>query len=181
MTWNHTPVRSAPLENGRAPLPPARRDWTLTLGKVGVLFALLPFGALFWAVNGGFSVLGLGVIAAAFNSAGALAWAALSSIQFRVPVSLPGLPNTQPLVPWGAVLGATILQIVVIWRKLRGRAIPAWLLAFAILLSIYDLATTFFGLGTVQWIVRAGFLVQAPLAILLTFALEATIGFLLRR
>lgn len=156
-------------------------DWTLTLGKVGVILALAPFGGLFWAVNGGFSVLGLGVVAANFNSAGALFWAAISAINFTVPVEVPGLPTTQPLLPWGAVLGATILQIVVIWRKLRGRSIPTWLLIFAILLSLYDIATTFFGLGTVEWIASAGFIIQAPIALVLTFGLEATIGFLLRR
>jgi hypothetical protein len=179
-------VESRPLVNGQAQAAPAHRsfgggDWTLGLAKVGVFLALLPFGAIFWAVNGGFSVLGLGVIAAAFNSSGALAWAAISSVTFTVPITIPGLPTVQPLFPWGAVLGATILQIIVIWRRLRHKSIPAWLLMFAVLLSLYDFATTFFGLGTVRWIVGAGAIVQFVLAFLLTFSLEATIGFLLRR
>lgn len=169
-------TRSVPLGTTQK-----KTDWTLTAGKVGVLLALAPFGGLFWAVNGGFSVLGLGVIAASFNSAGALFWAGISAITFHVPVAVPGLPDTQPLLPWGAVIGATILQIVVVWRKLQQKSIPFWLLAFAILLSLYDIATTFFGLGTVQWIADAGFVVQAPIALILTFGLEATVGFLLRR
>jgi hypothetical protein len=174
-------VRSAPMTDGRVATESGRRDWSLTIAKFGVLLALLPFGGIFWAVNGGFSVLGLEVLAGAFNSAGRLFWAAVSAITFDVPARVPGLPTAQPLVPWCGVLAATLLQIALVWRKLRGKSIPTWLVVFTILLSIYDLATTYFGLGTVGWIVRAGFIIQFPIALLLTFGLEATIGYMLRR
>lgn len=176
-------VTSKPMENGKAAGDtfPAPRDWSLTFAKIGVFLAILPFGGIFWAVNGGFSVIGLEVLAGSFNTAGRLLWAAVSAVTFTVPVAVPGLPTAQPLIPWCGVLAATLLQIALIWRKLRGKAIPPWLLIFAVLLSLYDLATTYFGLGTVRWVASAGFIVQAPIALLLTFGLEATIGYMLRR
>jgi hypothetical protein len=172
------PYTGKPAENGQAP---ARRDWSMAIAKVGVFLAILPFGGIFWAVNGGFSVIGLEVLAGSFNAAGRLLWAAVSAVTFTVPVTVPGLPVAQPLIPWCGVCAATLLQIALIWRKLRGKSIPPWLLIFAVLLSLYDLATTYFGLGTVRWVASAGFIVQAPIALLLTFGLEATIGYMLKR
>lgn len=156
-------------------------DWTLTLGKIGVWLAVASFGGIFVAVNGGFSVMGLRVVAEAFNDAGKLLWAALASLTFPVPVQVPGLPARQPLIPWIGVVSATLLQIVVIYRKLRHKQVPRWMLIAAIILSIYDYGTTFFGLGTVEWIQQAGIVIRGILAVILTFSFEVTVGFLLRR
>lgn len=139
------------------------------------------FGGIFWAVNGGFSVIGLGVMASAFNSAGQLFWAAVSSLTFPVPVRVAGLPVTQPLIPWIGVVAASLLQISVSWLKLSGRSIPVPLLVTAVLVSIYDYVTTVFGLGTVEWIALIGLPAQLLIAIPLTFCIETAIGFALKR
>lgn len=149
------------------------------LGFVGVWLAILAFWPPFWAVNGGYSVTGLEVVARRFNSAGALAWEWISLLTFRVPIDdLPGLDETQPLLPWVGVLAATILQIVIVAGKLLGIKIPPILWVAGIGLSIYDAGTTFFGLGTVRWVQTAGGGVQALLTLLLTFTGEVGVGVL---
>lgn len=167
------------------PMPdvkPARQpsNLDLVLGRIGMWLMVLAFGGVAWSINGGFSVIGLGVVASSFNDAGRLFWAAATSIQFAVPVKVPGLPETQPLIPWIGVVAGSLLQISVIWRKLSGRSIPLWLLVSALLMSVYDYATTLFGLGTVEWIAKFGILLQIPLAALFTFAVEGAIGYALR-
>ena len=174
-------VRSVEIKNSAVAAARKRLDWPLTLGKIGVWLAIASFGGIFWAINGGFSVIGLEVIASSFNHAGRLFWAAMASVTFPVPVSVPGLPQTQPLLPWVGVIAASLLQVCAIYLKLRGRDIPPWMLLAALLLSIYDMATTFFGLGTVVWIAQAGVLVQGCLAAILTFIVELTVSFMLRR
>src|SRR5438477_13007162 len=96
-------VTSKPITATRA-----KPDWSLVAGKCGVWLAIISFGGIFFAVNGGFSVLGLQVIAESFNVAGRLAWAALASIVFAVPVHIPGLPTSQPLIPWLGVIAASL-------------------------------------------------------------------------
>ena len=174
-------IRSVELKNSAVTAQRRRLDWPLLLGKVGVWLAIACFGGIFWAINGGFSVIGLQVVATSFNHAGRLFWAAMASVTFPVPVSVVGLPSTQPLIPWLGVIAASLLQVCTIYLKLRGRDIPHWMLLAAVLLSIYDLATTFFGLGTVTWIAQAGLVVQAGLAFILTFIVELTVSFMLRR
>lgn len=174
-------VRSVEMKNGQPARQRLRLDWPILLGKGGVWLAIAAFGGVFWAINGGFSVIGLEVLASSFNTAGRLFWAALASITFPVPVQVSGLPQTQPLLPWVGVLAASLLQICVIYLKLRGRAIPVWMLVAAGVLSLYDLGTTFFGLGTVAWIARAGYILQGILAFILTFILELTVSFMIPR
>jgi hypothetical protein len=174
-------VRSVELKNSAVAAARRRLDWPLLLGKIGVWLAIASFGGIFWAINGGFSVLGLEVVATSFNHAGRLFWAAMTSLTFPVPVRVAGLPTTQPLLPWLGVIAASLLQVCVGYLKLRGRDIPPWMLLAALLLSGYDMATTFFGLGTVGWIARAGVLVQGGLAAILTFIVELTVSFMLRR
>jgi hypothetical protein len=152
----------------------------LLVGKLGMWLAVIAFGGVFWSINGGFSVIGLGVLANAFNDSGRLFWAAATSIQFTVPVQVRGLPTTQPLIPWLGVVASSCLQVSIIWRKLSGRSIPLWLWVAASASSCYDYATTFFGLGTIVWIAALGWGLQAALAIPLTFGLEAMIGYALR-
>lgn len=178
------PVHSEPLSStGRqaiASIAPAPGGCALALGKLGMWLMVASFGGVFWAINGGFSVIGLGVVASSFNDAGRLFWAAVTSWQFRVPVVVSGLPTTQPLIPWIGVGAASLLQISLIWLKLSGRPIPVWLLVSASLMSIYDYATTLLGLGTVAWLARLGLVAQIPIAALFTFGLEGAIGYALR-
>ena len=174
-------VRSVEIKNSAVAAQRKGLDWPLLLGKIGVWLAIASFGGIFWAINGGFSVIGLEVVATSFNHAGRLFWAAMASVTFPVPVSVPGLPSTQPLFPWLGVIAASLLQVCAIYLKLRGRDIPPWMLLAAMILSIYDMATTFFGLGTVVWIAHAGFVVQGCLAFILTFIVELTVSFMLRR
>lgn len=154
-----------------------KRDWSLILIKAGGWLAVFAFGGLFWLVNGGFSVRGLEVAARALGTGGALFWDAVSALRFTPP----GLRGTQPLVPWAGVLAASLMQIGIIMRVSRGKGVPPWVVAVGALLSAYDLVTTFFGFGTLQWVQRGGIALQAPLSLLFTFGLEALIGFLLRK
>lgn len=177
-------VREAPLVDGwpvgARTLPiarPARDGCALLLGRIGLWLAVIAFGGVAWAINGGYSVIGLGVIAAAFNDAGRTFWELATTIQFVVPVR-GGV--RLPLVPWIGVVASSLLQISVIWLKLSGRPIPRWLLAAAAAASIYDYGTTLFGLGAVAWIARIGIGAQALLAAPLTFALELMVGYALR-
>lgn len=165
------------------PLNPAtqRGGCALLIGKLGMWLTVASFGGIFWAVNGGFSVIGLGVLASSFNSAGMLFWAAVSTWVFPVPVQVAGLPATQPVIPWVGVVAASLLQISVSWLKLSKRPIPVPLLITAILISVYDYVTTVFGLGTIPWIAVVGLPAQLLVAIPLTFCLEAAIGYALRR
>ena len=43
-----------------------------------------------------------------------------------------------------------------------------------------DLATTFFGLGTLVWIIAGGVLVQGLLTVILTFTFELLVGYMLK-
>lgn len=156
------------------------RDWSMTFAIIGMWMAVLVFGSIIIIVNGGFSVLGLNITAASFNDAGKLFWAAVSAIQFPVPVKVSGLPTTQPLVPWLGVASASFLQITVLYRRSRGLYVPMYILLFTVFLSLYDLGTTYSGLGTVKWIVSAGWVVRLILTILLTFGVETIIGLMLR-
>jgi hypothetical protein len=180
------PVVSRELQNDQA-APHARRPMVdaggcaLMLGRLGMWLAVASFGGIFWAINGGFSVIGLGVVAASFNDAGRLFWASVSSVQFAVPVRVEGLPTTQPLIPWIGVAAASCLQISVMWLKLSKRHIPLTLFLTVILLSAYDYVTTFYGLGTVTWIATIGWPAQLAIAVPMTFGIEAAIGYALRR
>lgn len=170
-------VTMKPMPSGGPRVP---RDVDLLVGRAGLWLAVIAFGGVFWAINGGFSVIGLGVFANSFNDSGRLFWAAATSITFTVPVQVRGLPTTQPLIPWVGVIASSCLQISIIWRKLSGRPIPLWLWVAATASSFYDYGTTFFGLGTITWIAALGPYVQAALAVPLTFGLEAMIGYALR-
>lgn len=175
------PVTSTPLGSTARPSAYANGGCALLIGKLGMWLAVLSFGGIFWAVNGGFSVIGLGVLASSFNSAGVLFWAAISTWTFAVPVQVPGLPTTQPLIPWVGVVAASLLQISVVWLKLSGRGVPWQLLTTAVLLSIYDYVTTVAGLGTIPWLAKAGVVPALVIAVPLTFAIETAIGFALKR
>jgi hypothetical protein len=175
------PVTSTPLGSTARPSAYSQGGCAILLGKLGMWLAVISFGGIFWAVNGGFSVIGLGVLASSFNSAGALFWAAVSTWTFAVPVQVKGLPTTQPLIPWIGVVAASLLQISVSWLKLSKVAIPRPLLIVCVLLSIYDYVTTFYGLGTIPWLAPGGPVPAAVLAVPLTFTLEIAIGYALKR
>ncbi|HEU4324388.1 MAG TPA: hypothetical protein VFS21_14640 [Roseiflexaceae bacterium] len=161
--------------------PPSGEEVAQGLGRIGLWLAILAFGAPFFAINGGFSIRGLGQVCAAFNDEGRMIWAVLSLWQFRLPATLPGLPASQPVILWLGVVAASILQGASLWLKLSGKRVPVEMLVATIVLSVYDFVTTFIGAGTVAWIVQAGLLAQTIIALLLTFGLEVTIGALLPR
>lgn len=161
--------------------PPAgqRRDWSLELGRYGVLLASVVFGGVFWAINGGFSVVGLRNIATSFNDGGRLFWAMIEQWSFITP-SAPGLPRTQPVLPWLGVVSASIVQFVLIFRKMRGLYIPRWLYITALALSIYDFATTYSGLASVSWLRGVGPIVLGILTLALSFCFEFVASMLLK-
>jgi hypothetical protein len=175
-------VRSQDMYGSQQTQPrKTQRDISMTIVMAAVWLIVIPVGGLFIAINGGYSIVGLGTISRAFNDQGQFLWAAATSITFPVPVKVPGLPVTQPAIPWCLVIATSLLQIVIIWRKLKRLPIPTWVLVVGLAVSLYDLATTFFGFGTVDWIQQIGYIVQAPLAILFTFGFEGTLSFLLRK
>lgn len=168
------------------PTPVGRPDWlSMLLGKLGLILLVLSAGLLFFAVNGGFSVIGLGVVARSFNDAGKLAWAVLTSVEFALPPTIvqrvPGLSATQPLLPWIFVAASSLLQIACLILALNGRKVPLILAIPALLLTVYDIGSTFFGLGTIVWIKQAGYLLQGVLTLLLALGLETSIGFIFKR
>lgn len=175
------PVTSTPISSTARPSAYAGGGCAILIGKLGMWLAVASFGGIFWAVNGGFSVIGLGVLASSFNSAGLLFWAAISQFTFPVPVAVPGLPTTQPLIPWIGVVAASLLQVSVTWLKLSKHHVPWQLMATAVLLSIYDYATTVAGLSSIPWLAKGGIVPALVLAVPLTFAIEAAIGFALKR
>jgi hypothetical protein len=172
-------------QNGQAapaPRPPrGGPDWSLLLIKLAGWLAVAAFGGLFWMVNGGFSVLGLEIVAKGFGPGGVLFWETVSSLKLPWRFLIPGLPATQPAIPWVGCVAASLIQVGIVWRSLLRRPIPIWAAIVAFILSIYDLATTWFGLGTLQWVQWAGSIVQSVIAVLFTFGLELLIGVLLRR
>lgn len=151
-------------------------DPSLFLIKLGGWLAVGAFGGLFWLVNGGFSVRGLEVLSALFGVGGAIFWSFISAATLPMPAGLP----PQPLVPWVGVVAATLIQVGITLRVMQGKSLAWWVVVVGALLSIYDVTTTFFGLGALEWIQRAGLAAQVPLSLLFTFGLELLIGFLLR-
>lgn len=159
--------------------PRARFDWSLWLSRLGVILSVVSFGGIFWAINGGFSVVGLQTFAQSFNSYGAIFWAIASAWTFQLP-AIPHVPATQPIIPWLGVVAASILQITLIYRKIMRLSIPRLLIGITIVLSIYDLGTTFYGLSTLAWLASAGTIVIAIIAIVITFIFEATVSYLIK-
>lgn len=177
------PVQSYDLPGGVA-RPHRHTDWSMLASQVALVLALLPFGAIWWGINGAYSVQGLGGLAEAFGKTQGLWYRIIASWTFRItlPPEAGGLdlPVVQPVLPWAGVLSATIFQIVIIVR--RGRhPIPIWMGVAAGALSVYDIGTTWFGLGMVDWIHQAGSLTQAVIAVVMTFGLEIVVGFAIRQ
>lgn len=175
----------SPSLNGTGPHPPRLPgrgpDWSLLLIKIGGWLAVAAFGALFWLVNGGFSVRGLEAGSAQFGPGGLLFWQIISSTKLPWTFAIPGLPETQPLFPWIGVVATSLIQVGIVWRKLQGKPIPLWVIAVGIIASAYDFITTYFGFGTLQWIQWLGPIVQVPVSALFTFGLELLVGVLLKR
>lgn len=156
-------------------------DWSLIFGRLAVWLIILAIGPIWWGINGGFSVFGLRSFAGGFGSYGLLFYELVASWTFSLNVAAKvGLPTAQPVLAWGLVVASTVLQVVLIYRRLRKKSFIWWLVIIGILLSIYDLGTTWFGLGTVSWIQRGGPLVQSVVGFILTFGLETGIGFALK-
>lgn len=179
------PVQSYDLTNGGQPRATrVHVDWSLAAARLALMLALLPFGLLWWGVNGAYSVQGLGGLAAAFGKTQALWYALIAAWTFTVPLPPAAaaleLPTAQPILPWLGVASATIFQVVIIVRRGR-RPIPIWMGVAALLLSVYDIGTTWFGLGMVTWVQQAGPFTQALIAVIMTFGLELIVGFALRQ
>ena len=153
------------------------------IGKVGAWMIIGSFSLLFIGINGGFSVLGLEAVAQLFNDAGRQFWAIITAIELPVVVQVPGLPTHWPVLPWGGVIGGSLVQGAVIWMKLSKVHVPAWLWMTMIVVSLYDLGTTYFGLGTIEWVEEAGIIgdiLQFILTIFITFVVEITISAMLK-
>jgi hypothetical protein len=163
--------------------PPRRRrdDIVSAIGDAAIWLMVLSFGGLIWTINGGFSVAGLQIISQAFNQEGAIFWTAASTWTFTLPISVAGLPVTQPIIPWVGVISASILQVIVIYARRKNISLPFHIYVAAFLMSVYDLLTTYFGAGTIVWIAAGGILVQVLVTVVITFSVETVIGYLLKR
>lgn len=150
-------------------------------GDVGVWLAAAAFGLPVFVINGGFSVSGLGWLCRSFNEAGRLLWAGLEAFALPVPVVVPGLAGSLPIIPWVGVLASSICQIVVVWLKFSEREVPFRVLFAAGILSVYDVGTTFFGLSGVAWLRGGGWVVQMLVALFMTFCMEFIVGAVLPR
>jgi hypothetical protein len=149
----------------------------LFTGWLALWVGFLAFGGVVWAINGGYSVRGLAVFASAFNEAGTLFWSIVSRWTFTVP----GSESQQPVIPWIAVVSASLLQVSTVLLRLLGRDPPMMLVTAAIAFSLYDVGTTFAGLTEAQWLVGAGYFWLALVAIVLTFIVEIVLAWLLRK
>lgn len=141
---------------------------------------LMCFSGIILAVNGGFSVAGLERGTRIFNDAGKAAWVYLSYWHFQLPPA-PGIPRTQPIIPWLGVLAISALQIAVIYRKLMRYGIPTFMVFIALAASAYDLATTWYGLGNIAWVIAGGPLLQSISALLITFSFEFIVSFTIKQ
>jgi hypothetical protein len=163
-----------------APPEPRRRssrtaDVPLLTARLALWLAVLSFGSVLWVINGGFSVIGLEELCSMFNEAGRQFWQLLAAITFSVPI----IETEQPLIPWIGVVSATILQIVLAYLKLANRDAPTWLITATLVLSGYDLASTFAGLNAITWLGQAHWFIRGIIAIILTFLVEFTIAIML--
>lgn len=155
------------------------RDYSLMLGRACVIVIALAFGGIVFAINGGFSIEGLKKAAELFNDHGKIAWAIITRWQFDTP-QIPYVPARQPTLPWAGIIATSVLQIIVIYRKLTKQKIPVYMLLGALLVSLYDIVTTFYGLTTVAWIARAGGIVQIILALFITFLFELSVSLIIK-
>lgn len=158
---------------------PPRRDWSLLAGRVGVVVALVSFGGIVFAINGGFSIIGLEHAASKFNRMGVVFWVLISRWSIQTP-AIAGITTSLPIVPWLGVIAASLLQIVVIYRRLIGRKIPAYMLLSAILLSLYDYVSTYYGLAATAWLASAGMIIQLLLALVITFLFEVSVSLVIK-
>lgn len=150
------------------------------IGWIGLYLGVAAFAGVIWAINGGYSVRGLQVIAYAFNEAGVLAWAWISALQFQIPVGdLPGISELQPVIPWAGVVAASLLQTSVLTLRILHQRTPPALVVAAGLFSLYDYGTTFFGLETAAWLQDAPFLFVAIFGLILSFIIEIIASFLI--
>lgn len=157
-------------------------SWAGIIGEIGIWLIVASFGGVVWAINGGFSVLGLEEIARSFNTYGMIFWSLMSAWTFEIPAAAKAnLPAVQPVLPWVGVVGASLVQIVVIFMRIMKQKIPGVLVFVVFLVSLYDLGTTYRGTGAVSWLAEAPVLARGVLSILITFVFEAIVGFLLGR
>jgi hypothetical protein len=157
----------------------SKRDWSLELGSWGVLLAAAVFGGVLWSINGGFSVLGLETVATSFNQGGAIFWALIALWQVDLP-NVSNIPASIPALPWLGVLAASVVQFSIVYRKLKGLSLPRWLVVAGLALSLYDFATTFFGLSSLNWLDGAPTYVRGALTLLMAFGFELIFGVIVK-
>lgn len=146
------------------------------LASFGLVLIVAVFGGVFWAINGGFSVLGLETVCSMFES-GKVFWRLMSSL--TLPLTAQGQVYVLPILPWIGVVGITVLQCSTLYLKMKGNNTPKALWVAALVASLYDFGSTYSGLGTVAWLAHAGWVVQGVTAIFLTFLFELTVSWLL--
>jgi hypothetical protein len=152
-------VKSIPLVTKRTPGLPV-------LSRLGALLLLISVGPLFFLLNGGYSIQGIGWICEHTGTYGQLFWALAN----KVTVPVPGF-EAQSAFLWGLVLGITVLEFSILRPKnLR----PDLLGGVA---SAFDFGTTAIGLGFLAFAQNRGLLTILWWAIAVIVSVPLTFGF----
>lgn len=136
---------------------------------LAVMLVIVCGATPFFIINGHWSVTGLELFLRSLGESGRIAWVLLSAWRL----------GGSPVLPWALVFGISAVQIVAAWRRKNGDNVSWRLIVTVIAVSVYDLATTFFGAGTVAWIARYGVAPQVLAALVVTFLFELAVGALL--
>jgi len=153
---------------------PTGASFGIAAGKIATWAVTATFGGGIWAINGGYSVAGLELVAGLFNAWGQVFWRAMALWQITL------LDTPVPVLPWVLVWGTTMLQIVALLGHLRHWRLPAWLYLAAVVVSAYDLITTHAGLLSEEWLLGVPWPLVLLLATAITFTFEAIMSLLLR-
>lgn len=159
------------------PAPSRRRGFDLSdaLTRLGVLGVAVSIGLLLFLVNGAFSVAGLQTAATALGGWGIVFWQLVSGPSWRLPFVVPDVPQVQPLVPWVLVVSSSLIELGILARKWARQPIGFDVALIGTLVTVYDAATTFYGVGTWGWIV--GLVPSVKLVLQLVLTAFFTLGF----
>ena len=164
-------IRSAPLKRARSATGGA-------VSVVGVLLLLISVGPLLFLLNGGYSIVGMGWLAAHTGEYGRLFWSLATILTVDVPIAQrAGLPLAQPVLPWLMVIGFSFLQIGLFIRRFRGEPVEPLLDSCALAVSAFDFVTTTIGMMFAPFTATLGALRYVWMLLAIGLAVPVTFGF----
>lgn len=167
-------VRSEPLQKASA-------AGAGCVSIIGTFLLLISTGPLVWLLNGGYSIVGMGWLAAHTGEYGRLFWSLATLWTIDIPIAeRAGLPLAQPVLPWMMVVGMSFLQVGLFVRRMRNNSAEPLLDTLGVAVSIFDYGTTALGLVFAPFVAGAILIARLLwgafaiiLAIPLTFGFEA--------